>query len=99
MREALRRVIDVAALLFDDENEAKMLAHRVSVDEVQQVRDKWPRYYTNRAHRRASHVMIGPTRRGRMLVVPIEPCGRRIWRPVTAFQATPSQAARYRSGR
>ena len=92
-------MIDVAALLSDDDNEAKMLAHRLSVDEVQQVRDKWPRYYANRADRRASHVIIGPTCRRRILVVPIEQCGKRIWRPVTAFEVTPSQAARYRSGR
>lgn len=93
-------IIDVAALVFDDENEAKFAAHRVTVDEVQQVRDKWPRFYVNRPDRRASHVMVGPTRLGRILVVPIERWGTDdIWRPVTAFEAISGQAARYRSKR
>ena len=93
-------IIDVAALVFDDENEAKFAARRVTVDEVQQVRDKWPRYYINRPDRRATHVMVVPTRLGRILVVPIERWGADdLWRPVTAFEATPGQASRYRSKR
>lgn len=93
------RQIDVAALVFDDENEAKFKANKVSVDEVQQVWAKWPRYYVNRPGRRASHVMVGPTRHGRNLVVPIERWGSEdVWRPTTAFAASPSQVSRYRSG-
>lgn len=96
----LDQVIDVAGLYFDDENEAKFMSHGVSVDEVQQVLDKWPRFYINRLERRATHVMIGPTRAGRMLVVPIERWDHAgLWRPVTAFEASPGQAARYRSHR
>jgi hypothetical protein len=90
--------IDVAALVFDDENQAKFAAHNVTASEVQQVKDKWPRFYVNRPQRRASHLMVGPTRLGRVLIVPIEALGvDDLWRPVTAFEATPSQAARYRS--
>jgi hypothetical protein len=90
--------IDVAALAFDDGNEAKFAANKITASEVQQVLDKWPRFYVNRPERRASHVMLGPTRGGRILVVPIEALGvDDLWRPVTAFEATPSQAARYRS--
>lgn len=66
-------MVDVQTPLFDDENEAKFEANGVTASEVQQVFDKWPRYYTNRPDRRASHVMVGPTRRGAILVVPIEP--------------------------
>lgn len=91
-------MIDVLALVFDDENEAKFARHAVTAGEVLQVYDKWPRFYENRGNRRASHVMLGPTRSGRMLVVPIERDGPEgVWRPVTAFEATPGQAARYRS--
>ena len=54
------RVIYVTGLYFDVENEAKLRMHGVSVDEVQQVLDKWPRFYVNRLARRATHVMIGP---------------------------------------
>jgi len=92
--------IDVEALVFDDENEAKFALHAVTVDEVQQVFGKWPRYYENRPDRRASHVMVGPTTKGRMLVVPLEPWDNEgLWRPITAFEAAPGQASRYRSGR
>lgn len=93
-------MIDVRGLYFDDENETKFGLHGVTVDEVQQVFDKWPRYYVNRPDRRATHVMVGPTRNGRMIVVPIERLDAEgLWRPVTAFEASPGQAARYRSER
>jgi hypothetical protein len=97
-------VIDVQILLFDDGNEAKFAQHGVTASEVQEVFDKWPRYYINRPDRRATHVMVGPTRRGDLLVVPIEPAFQAddrdgVWRPVTAFRATPGQAARYRKGK
>lgn len=90
--------IDVAELLFDDANEAKFAAHRISVAEVMEVFDNRPRFYENRPDRRATHVMLGPTWSERLLVVPIEPMRNGIWRPVTAFYPTPQQAARYRRG-
>ncbi len=91
--------IDVAGLLFDDDNEAKFAQHRITPGEVQQVFDRQPRFYRNRPDRRASIVMLGPTAQGRLLVVPLEAVGRGVWRPVTAFEPTPQQAARYRSQR
>jgi hypothetical protein len=95
-----RRVIDVAALVFDDDNEAKLARHQGSPAEVQQVFGKWPKYYVNKVDARASHVMVGPTRTGRMLVVPIESLGiDDLWRPVTGFEASPSQISRYRKGK
>lgn len=90
----------MATLVFDDENEAKFKANKVSLDEVQEVWSRWPRYYVNRPERRATHVMVGPTRRGRILVVPIERWGSMAeWRPTTAFAAEPGQVSRYRSGK
>jgi hypothetical protein len=98
--DGTKSVIDVAALVFDDENIAKMLRHRISPSEVQQVFGKWPRFYENKIGARASHVMLGPTRGGRVLVVPIEPLGLDdLWRPVTAFEANPGQVSRYRKGK
>jgi hypothetical protein len=92
--------IDVTGLLFDDESEAKFARHGIAVSDVLEVFEKWPRYYRNRPDRRATHVMVGPTLRGRVLVVPIEPWGAEgLWRPVTAFPATPGQVSRYRSRR
>jgi hypothetical protein len=88
---------DVAGLLFDDDNEAKFAQHRVTPGDVQQVFDRSPRFFRNAPERRAPVVMLGPTRHGRLLVVPLEEAGDGIWRPVTAFEPTPAQAARYRS--
>jgi hypothetical protein len=92
-------VLDVNELVFDDDNEAKFAVHNVTVSEVQQVLDSRPRFFRNSGQRRASHVMVGPTFGGRLLTVPVEEWGTGLWRPVTAFDATPGQAARYRSAR
>lgn len=92
--------IDVSELAFDDENETKFAAHRVDVVEVQEVLEGEPRFYVNRRDRRASHVMVGPTTSGRLLVVPIEELGDAgVWRPVTAFDASESIATRYGRGK
>jgi hypothetical protein len=89
--------VDVAGLFFDEDNEAKFGVHRVTPAEVQQVLDRSPRFFENAAGRRARVVMLGPTAHGRLLVVPLEQVGDGIWRPVTAFEPTGAQAARYRS--
>ncbi|MGH2467282.1 MAG: hypothetical protein ACRDGL_06090 [Candidatus Limnocylindrales bacterium] len=88
--------LDVRDLVFDDDNEAKFATHHISVDEVEQVLDKAPRFFVNRLDRRASHVMVGPTLGGRLLVVPLEDWGGDgYWRPVTAFDATAREEQRY----
>ena len=89
--------LDVHELVFDAVNEAKFADHRVNVIELLDVLDLEPRFFVNRRARRASHVMVGPTRSGRILIVPIEDWGRGVWRPVTAFDANVWQVRRYRS--
>ena len=89
--------LDVGELVFDAVNDAKLTDHGIDVVEVLEVLDREPRFFVNRAERRASHVMVGPTLAGRLLVVPIEDWGRGIWRPVTAFDANAWQTRRYRS--
>lgn len=43
--------------------------------------------------------MVGPTRAGRFLCVPIEPTGKcGVWRPVTAFTANAHHVKRYEEG-
>ncbi len=91
--------IDVEDLVFDDEYEAKFASHGLTIEQVQQVFDNRPRFYENRPHRRASHVMLGPTFEGTLLVVPLEPYEDALWRPVTAFHPTPAQEQTYRSRR
>ena len=89
--------LDVRELVFDAVNGAKFADHGATVIDVLDVLDMEPRFFVNRQARRASHVMVGPTRAGRVLVVPIEDWGRGVWRPVTAFEANGWQVWRYRS--
>ena len=89
--------LDVGELVFDAVNDAKLADRGIDVVEVLEVLDREPRFFVNRAERRASHVMVGPTLAGRLLLVPIEDWGRGIWRPVTAFDANAWQTRRYRS--
>jgi len=89
--------LDVNELVFDALNEEKFAVRGISVVEILEVLDREPRFYVNRRGRRASHVIVGPTFDGRLLVVPIEDWGRGTWRPVTAFESNAWQARRYRS--
>jgi hypothetical protein len=89
--------LDVRELVFDAVNEAKFADHGANIIDVLDVLDPEPRFFVNRRGRRASHVMVGPIRSGRVLVVPIEDWGRGVWRPVTAFTANAWQVRRYRS--
>ena len=89
--------LDVQELVFDDMNEAKFADHATTIVDVLDVQDVEPRCFVNRRARRASYVMVGSTRSGRVLVVPIEDWGRGVWRPVTAFDASAWQVRRYRS--
>ena len=89
--------LDVYELVFDALNEMKFIDHGISLIDVLEALDQEPRFFVNKRGRRASHVMVGPTLAGRLLVVPIEDWGRAIWRPVTAFDANAWQARRYRS--
>lgn len=89
--------LDVNELVFDDLNEVKFADHGISLMDVLEVLDREPRFYVNRRDRRASHVMVGSSLDGRLLVIPIEDWGRGIWRPVTAFEANAWQARRYGS--
>lgn len=91
--------IDVDGLLFDDENGRKFGVHGITAADVQEAYDLAPRFYENLPGRRASHVMLGPTFTGRLILVPIEPVGSGLWRPVTAFEPRAEQAARYREER
>ncbi len=89
--------LDVQKLVFDPVNEAKLASRRVTILEVLEVVDLEPRFFVNRRARRASHVMVGHTSAGRLLVVPIEDWGRGVWRPITAFDAKEWEIRRYRS--
>ena len=70
--------------------------HIVTFTEILEVLDLRPKYFENLPGRRAPVSMVGPTRDGRILCVPIEPTGDMgVWRPVTAYTANAHHLARY----
>lgn len=70
--------------------------HRVTISEILEVFDGRPSFFANGGSKRAAIIMVGPTTRGRILCIPLEPTGLfGVWRLVTAFEANASHRARY----
>jgi hypothetical protein len=86
--------IAVVELVIDDENVEKFWQHGVLPEEVAEVL-LFPRVVRrNRKERRASHLLIGRTRQGACLAIPIEPTTEiGVWRPVTAWRCKASEWA------
>ena len=98
----------VEELDFDDEFAEHMAAikrqfrkHAVSEREIREIHAGAPEYFGNEgAERRAPVIMLGPTKAGRIVAVPIEPTHRHgVWRPVTAFEANAQDRRRYKEMR
>ena len=70
--------------------------HIVTFKEITEVHAVKPGYFKNAEGQRAPAVMVGPTKAGRFLFVPIEPTGAwGVWRAVTAFSANTHSIERY----
>jgi hypothetical protein len=98
----------VEELDFDDEFADHMAnlrrqfrKHAVSEREIREVHAAEPEYFENEgAERRAPVIMLGPTKDGRLVAVPLEPTYRNgEWRPVTAFEANARDRGRYEERR
>jgi hypothetical protein len=77
---------DAADFLFDDENENKIAAHRLTSRRVLQVLENKHIVVPNRRHRRASFLIVGRDNGGACISVPIERTrDPLVWRPVTAW--------------
>jgi uncharacterized DUF497 family protein len=88
--------IDLDELELDDANEAEMATHGVSALELLQLLDDRIEVFRNKKGRTAEYVMIGVTHGGRVITAPIvETAVEGRWRPVTAWQATDAERARY----
>lgn len=94
----------VEALYFDEALEQHLQEydyekHRVTLSEIGEVLQSAPRFFENRIGRRAPLIMVGPTKSGRLLVVPVEPTHvAGLWYPVTAFEANTHDRERYEEG-
>ena len=83
---------DVADFLFDDENEDKIAAHRLTPGRVLQVLQNTHIIVPNRRGRRAAFLIVGKDSGGACISIPIEPTrDPLIWRPVTAWPAKESE--------
>lgn len=92
--------VRIYGLQLDDGNEAECAGHGVTAREVLQVLDEAPRFFPNKRGHRAPLVMVGPTYGGRFLTVPLAPTDEpTIWRPATAWDASPGERARYDAAR
>ena len=89
MDDALRRHI---------EERATYGKHRVSFLEIAQVHQSRHKLFVNSSPTgRAPLVMVGATRAGRFLCIPIEPTSKRgVWRPITAYEANRHHIERYK---
>jgi hypothetical protein len=88
--------LDISELELDDGNRREFERHGVRELEIIQVLRGPFRVFRNRKHRAAEYLMVGPTRGGRLLTVPIKATpveGR--WRPITAWDSSPGERTRY----
>ncbi len=72
--------------------------HMVAVAEIEEVFNGLPRFYFNSGeNRRAPVLMVGETRAGRVIVVPIMPgTPEGVWQPISAFEGNAHHRERYR---
>lgn len=89
-------MVHIAELEIDNDNEGELFRHGITAEELFQLLDDEYRVFRNRRHRAAQVLLIGRTHGGRVLTVPIASThieGR--WRPVTGWDATAAEKAKY----
>jgi hypothetical protein len=84
---------DVTELDFDEVNVAHLLRHDVYESDVRSVLAGKPRFFLNQPGRTATHLMIGPDAKGRILLIALLATERRgEWRPVTGWESRLARA-------
>jgi hypothetical protein len=58
-----RAAIEVSALVWDERNEAKLAAHGITPEDIENVLANAPRFFVNLPERTAEFIIIGPTLR------------------------------------
>ncbi|MBI2908309.1 MAG: hypothetical protein HYX92_11730 [Chloroflexi bacterium] len=92
-------VVTIDSIVVDDYNESEMNRHGVSVREVFQVLEGEFELLRNAGGHEATYLMVGKTRGGRWLTIPIAPTPQAgVWRPATAFPARRADRARLKKG-
>ena len=76
----------IETFLFDEDNEEKIIAHKLTVRQVIQILDNLYIIIPNKKKRRGLYLIIGRDNGGTCISVPIERTGvAGIWRPITAW--------------
>ena len=88
-----RAVLDVQALIWDDNNLAKIAAHGVEPEDVGSVLDHEPHFNVNLPGRSAEYVMLGLDKRNRFFYVPMVPTRTPgVWYAMTGYRITTRRA-------
>jgi uncharacterized DUF497 family protein len=87
---------DAERIELDEDNEAKLAAHRISPDELFELWENGPVWVPNRRDRKGDWKMLGLTAGGRKLTVVVRYNeDQRALRPITGWDATKSERTRY----
>ena len=78
--------MQITDLEVDDQNEAHLTRHGVTVAEIAQVFANGPDVRRNRKSRTATHVARGRTNGGRQVLIPFIDKGEGRVRPITAWE-------------
>jgi uncharacterized DUF497 family protein len=94
--------LEVDDFVWDEVNIAHLLErHGTDFNDINEVLDNRPQYFTNLPDRAGSHVMIGPNYVGRFFFAAIVTTSQRgIWRVITAWSMSKREALKlYEEGR
>jgi len=88
-------MVQIRAFLFDDVNEAKLAAHGIRPEQLDQLLDEEFVAFPNRKERRGLYLVIGRDWGGMCIAAPVEAThDRYLWRPITAWPCKDSEATR-----
>jgi hypothetical protein len=90
--------IYIETLVIDETNMKKLEEHQVTVRELLEVVAGDSKAMRNHSPGGAPWILIGPTLRGRILTVPIDPTAEEgAWRPRTGYDSSRKEQRRYAS--
>jgi hypothetical protein len=90
-----RRMPPVEQFAWDDDNIFHCSAHKLSADQVDQVRDTRCVFFVNHSDQKASHLMIGPDRSGLFWTIAISQREVGLWYVHTGYQSSRKELAAY----
>jgi uncharacterized DUF497 family protein len=81
---------------WDEENEAELAHHRISISEVEQVWAEGPEWARNKRHRAGDYKMVGPTFGGRVLTIVVRYTSTtKVARAITGWESTNGEKNKY----